>query len=109
MTDSPIPEPADPTDRKAAARALAWTTTVIVVATAFLFVFNAASMRSWASSRKPSEAAGKLVAATSAWETKTASAGLTEPRLRISHGWIWLRTRTWADVRHPDRPASPAS
>jgi len=53
VTDSPIPEPADPADRLAAARSLAWTSTVIAIATAFLFVLNAASMRSWASSWPP--------------------------------------------------------
>lgn len=106
MTDSPIPEPADPNDRVAAARALAWTSTAIVVATAFLFVFNAASMKSWSASLTPTEATAKLVSLTSAWEDETAKFGLTGPRAWMHEVWGQQRARTW-NVAKPDSGQQP--
>jgi hypothetical protein len=99
VIDSPIPEPADPNDRVAAARALAWTSTAIAVATAFLFVFNAASMKGWSASLTPTEATAKLVSATSTWEDETAKFGLTAPRAWMHETWGGLRTQTWGGAK----------
>jgi hypothetical protein len=104
VTDSPIPEPADPTDRVAAARALAWSSMVIAVATAFLFLFNAASMRSWASSWPPSRASAELFGVTSAWEGETAKFGLTAPHAWMHDVWKKQQARTWSAPDPGQRP-----
>jgi hypothetical protein len=101
VTDSPIPAPADPTDRLAARRALAWTSTAIAVATAFLVVFNAQSMRSWASSRKPTEVTAQIIAVTSAWEAETGKFGLSGPRDWMHQAWGQLRAQTWRAAPEP--------
>jgi hypothetical protein len=108
VTDSPIPEPADPNDRVAAARALAWTSTAIAVATAFLFVFNAASMKSWAASLTPTEATARLVGLTSAWEAETAKFGLTAPRAWMHGVWGQQRARTWNVAKPGDGQPPPS-
>jgi len=106
VTDSPIPEPADPNDRVAARRALVWTSTAIAVATAFLFVFNAASMKSWSASLTPTEATARLVGLTSAWEDEMAKFGLTAPRAWMHAVWGQQRVRTWG-VGPPDAGQRP--
>jgi hypothetical protein len=95
VTDSPIPEPPDPNDRVAARRALVWTSTAIAMATAFLFVFNAASMKSWSASLTPTETTAKLVSLTSAWDDEMTKFGLTGPRAWLHDVWGQQRARTW--------------
>jgi len=108
VTDSPIPEPADPADRLAAARSLAWTSTVIAIATAFLFVLNAASMRSWASSWPPTRASAELFSLTSNWEAETAKFGLTEPHAWMHDVWKEQQALTWpAFAPNPSQPPPP--
>ena len=107
MTDSPIPEPADPNDRVAAARALAWTTTAIAMATAFLFVFNAASMKNWSASLTPTEVTARLVAVTSVWEDETAKFGLTAPRAWMHQAWGGLRDKTFGGPKPADTEPPP--
>jgi hypothetical protein len=106
VTDSPIPEPADPNDRVAARRALVWTSTAIAMATAFLFVFNAASMKSWSASLTPTETTARLVSLTSAWEDEMAKFGLTAPRAWMHDLWGQQRARTF-NVAKPDDGQGP--
>jgi hypothetical protein len=106
VTDSPIPEPADPNDRVAARRALVWTSTAIAMATAFLFVFNAASMKSWSASLTPTETTARLVSLTSAWEDEMAKFGLTAPRAWTHDLWGQQRARTF-NVAKPDDGQGP--
>ncbi len=107
MTDSPIPEPADPNDRVAARRALVWTSTAIAMATAFLIVFNAASMKSWSASLTPTEATAKLVSLTSAWEAEMAKFGLTAPRAWMHDLWGQQRARTWGGAKPAEAEPPP--
>jgi hypothetical protein len=95
VSDSPIPAPDDPNDPIARARAVRWTSTVIATATLFLFVFNAAALKNWAASLKPSDitlAAANLAAG---WEAMTAKVGLTAPRAVIHQAWASGRAATF--------------
>jgi hypothetical protein len=107
MTDSPIPEPPDPNDRVAARRALVWTSTAIAMATAFLFVFNAQSMKSWSASLTPTETTAKLVGLTAAWDDEMAKFGVTAPRDWMHGAWGGLRAKTWGGAKPADAEPPP--
>jgi hypothetical protein len=95
VTDSPIPAPDDPDDPIARGRALRWTSTVIVSATLFLFVFNATALKNWAASLTPNDitvAAGNLAAG---WQAMTAQVGLTAPRAIVHDAWANGRALTF--------------
>jgi hypothetical protein len=107
VTDSPIPGPPDPNDRVAARGALVWTSTAIAVATAFLIVFNAASMKSWSASLTPTETTARLVSLTAAWDDEMAKFGLTAPRDWMHDLWGQQRARTWGGAKPADTEPPP--
>ena len=84
-TSSPVdlPEPAVPLPHDG----LKWTTTVIVVASAFLVVFNAHALRGWAYELSPTDTTAKVVGAAETWYDLTASIGLTKPVDALHHWW----------------------
>ena len=84
-TSSPVdlPEPAAPLPHDG----LKWTTTVMVVASAFLLVFNAGSLRGWSYELTPNDTNAKVVAASETWYGLTASIGLNRPVEALHHWW----------------------
>jgi len=76
-----------PTDEQSRTRPLAWTTTVIAVATLFLFLTNAVSLNGWAAELPPSALSARLIAATQAWEDVTGRIGLGAPRAAVHGAW----------------------
>ncbi|HYD11871.1 MAG TPA: hypothetical protein VEC11_03390 [Allosphingosinicella sp.] len=83
-TSSPVdlPEPAVPLPHDG----LKWTTTVMVVATLFLLVFNAHALRGWAYELVPDDTSAKIVVVSERWYDLTARAGLNRP-VEALHGW----------------------
>lgn len=83
-TSSPVdlPEPAVPLPHDG----LKWTTTVILVASAFLLVFNAHSLRGWAYELTPNDTNAKVVSASETWYGITAGIGLNRPYETL-HAW----------------------
>lgn len=84
-TSSPVdlPEPAVPLPHDG----LRWATIVILVASAFLFVFNARAVRGWAYERTPNDTTAKVVAASETWYDLTAKIGLDRPVNALHHWW----------------------
>ena len=96
-TSSPVdlPEPKVPLPHDG----LKWTTTVIAVASLFLFVFNAHAVRGWAYERTPNDTTAKLVAASESWYALTARIGLNKPVEALHHWW-----RGNMNLRFPGQP-----
>ncbi|MCW3836755.1 hypothetical protein ACFQ1E_12245 [Sphingomonas canadensis] len=82
-TTSPVdlPEPAVPLPHP-----LRWTTIVIAVATLFLALFNAQTIRSWAYQLPPSPLSASIAGAAETWFNITASVGLDRPYAAL-HAW----------------------
>ncbi len=99
-TSSPVdlPEPAVPLPHDG----LKWTTTVIVVACAFLLLFNAHALRGWAYERTPNDTSAKFVAASETWYDLTARIGLNKPVEVLHHWW-----RGNMNLRFPGQAPAP--
>lgn len=65
---------------------LRWTTTVVVVTTAFLALFNASALQGWAYELAPGPYTARVVAAADGWYGFTARLGLDRP-VALMHGW----------------------
>jgi len=100
-TSSPVdlPEPAVPLPHDG----LKWTSIVIAVATAFLLVFNAHSLRGWAYELVPDDTSARIVVVSETWYDLTAKVGLNRPVLALHHWW-----RGNMNLRFPGQePAAP--
>lgn len=100
-TSSPVdlPEPAVPLPHDG----LKWTSTILAVATAFLLVFNAHSLRGWAWDLVPDDVSARIVTVSETWYDLTARLGLNEP-VEGLHAW-W---RGNMNLRFPGQePAAP--
>jgi hypothetical protein len=96
-TSSPVdlPEPAVPLPHDG----LRWTTTIIAIASVFLLVFNAGSLRGWAYELTPTDTNAKIVSATETWYDLTAGLGLNRPVDALHHWW-----RGNMNLRFPGQP-----
>ena len=96
-TSSPVdlPEPAVPLPHDG----LKWTTTVMAVATLFLLVLNAGSLRGWAYELVPDETAARIVTVSETWYDLTARVGLNRPVDALHHWW-----RGNMNLRFPGQP-----
>jgi hypothetical protein len=72
-------------------RALAWTTAVIVVITALLALFSAASMKSWAETLPPTPVNAVIRQSAEDWFATTERLGLAAPRARLHTLWQGAR------------------
>ena len=99
-TTSPVdlPEPAVPLPHDG----LKWTTTVIVVATAFLLIFNAHALRGWAYELSPNDTTAKVVGASETWYDLTRKAWLNRPVEALHHWW-----RGNMNLRFPGQDLAP--
>ena len=99
-TSSPVdlPEPAMPLPHDG----LKWTTTVLAVATLFLLVFNAGSLRGWAYELVPDETAARIVTVSETWYDLTARLGLNRPVSALHHWW-----RGNMNLRFPGQAEAP--
>jgi hypothetical protein len=70
---------------------LGWTASVLVVMTALLALFNAASLRSWAETLPPTPANLAVYHAAEQWYDATAHLGLAAPRAAIRSLWTQAR------------------
>jgi len=84
-TSSPVdlPEPVVPLPHDG----LKWASTIIAVATLFLLVFNAPTLRGWAYELRPTETSAKVVTASETWYDATARLGLNRPVESLHKAW----------------------
>jgi hypothetical protein len=68
-------------------RSLAWTTGVIVVITALLALFSAASMKSWAETLPPTPVNAVIRQSAEDWFATTERLGLAAPRAWLHDQW----------------------
>jgi hypothetical protein len=66
---------------------LAWLSSVIAIATLFLFLFNANALHGWAAELPPNAINARIVVAASEWEAFTDAAGLGAPRAWLHARW----------------------
>lgn len=81
-----LPEPAEPLPHP-----LAWTATVILVASLVLALLNAGAIRGWAYELKPTAFNQRIVAAAEGWYDLTATIGLNHP-VEAMRGW-WQKAQ----------------
>lgn len=92
MTDEHHPSPVNlPGEPDFHGRPLAWTSIAIAVATLFLALFNATSIRSWAVDLPPTAINVRIAEAAEQWEGTTEAIGIAAPR-------AWLHAR-WKDLQ----------
>ena len=98
-TSSPVdlPEPEVPLPHDG----LKWTTTVILVASAFLLLFNAHALRAWAYELSPTDTTAKVVGASETWYDWTSRAYLNRPVEGLHHWW-----RGMMNLRFPGQDAA---
>ena len=98
-TSSPVdlPEPAVPLPHDG----LKWTTTVILVASAFLLIFNAHALRAWAYELSPTDTTARVVSATESWYDLTSKTYVNRPVEALHHWW-----RGMMNLRFPGQDAA---
>jgi hypothetical protein len=74
---------------------LGWSAAALAAATLFLFLFNAASIRSWTASLPPDPANLTLREAAKAWEGETTRLGLATPRMIVRRFWERQTAVSW--------------
>lgn len=102
---SPVLITPDPID---AAWPWRWTSTVIAVATALLFVLNAHAIGDWFDELMPSAATEPLRVPINGWTERTARAGLDAPRARLHELWQRVRAARFGDEQPGERGAAAA-
>ena len=89
-----LPEPAAPLPRP-----LAWTTTIITLATFVLALLNAHAIRGWAYQLPPNAATARVVTAAESWYDAADRLWLNRP-VETMHGW-WQAAREARFQRPP--------
>jgi hypothetical protein len=75
---------------------LGWTSGVIAIATAFLFLFNANALHGWAAELPPNALNARIVLAAGQWEALTDRIGLGAPR-----AWLHARWKAAEEAKFP--------
>jgi len=86
-------------------RSLAWTTGVILVITALLALFSAASMKSWAETLPPTPVNAVIRQSAEDWFATTERLGLAAPRARLHALWQSARAAKFGDAATADASA----
>jgi len=96
---SPVDLPGEPDFH---GRPLLWASIAIAVATLFLGLFNATSIRSWAVDLPPTAASLRIATAAEQWEETTEAIGVAAPR-----AWLHAQWKKLQALRFPGQePAS---
>lgn len=82
-------------DEAIAERARRWTTRTIAVAALFLLVFNAQSLKSWASTLPPTWGSETLRLVAGEWADRIAEAGLDQPHKQAHDLYEAQKERKW--------------
>ena len=95
--------PAPPLDDEGlAARDHPWTGRVVLVATLFLLIFNAASIQSWASTLTPGWGTETIRRLSDVWSAQLAQTGADQPREAVRDSWEAAR-----EARYPGTAPNP--
>ena len=87
-------------------RALAWTTGVILVITALLALFSAASLKSWAETLPPTPVNAVIRQSAEDWFATTERLGLAAPRARLHALWQSARAAKFGGAPSADAAAA---
>lgn len=88
--------PAEPPDEEGvAARDRRWTGRVIVVATVFLLIFNAASIQNWARQQAPDWVTTTVHRLADVWAEQIAQLGADQPREGVRDAYEDARDSRW--------------
>lgn len=94
-----LPDPAEPLPHDG----LKWASTIIVLATLILLVFNAHTLRGWAYELHPTETTAKIVSASETWYDATARLALNRPVESLHRAWRSVMNLRFAG----QEPAAP--
>jgi hypothetical protein len=83
-------------------RSLAWTTAVILVITALLALFSAASLKSWAETLPPTPVNAVIRQSAEDWFATTERLGLAAPRARLHALWRSARAMRFEGATSAD-------
>jgi hypothetical protein len=98
-TSSPVDLPAP--DVPLPHDGLKWATTIILIASAFLLIFNAHALRAWAYELNPTDTTAKVVSASETWYDLTSKAYVNRPVEGLHHWW-----RGMMNLRFPGQDAA---
>ena len=93
--------PGEPPDEEGvAARDRRWTSRIIVLATVFLLIFNAASIQNWSRQQAPGWVTTTVRRLADVWAEQIAQLGADQPRQAVRDGYEAARDADW-----PGEPA----
>ncbi|WGM30480.1 hypothetical protein [Brevundimonas sp. NIBR11] len=88
--------PGEPPDEEGvAARDRRWTSRIIVVATVFLLIFNAASIQNWSRQQAPGWVTTTVRRLADVWSEQMAQLGADQPRQTVRDGYEAARDADW--------------
>ena len=107
--------PGDPPDDEGlAARDRRWTSRVLVVATAFLLIFNIASVQNWARQQAPGWVTTTVKRLADVWSEQTAMLAADRPREAVRSAYEAARDARWSgppiagpELRRDQAPTVP--
>ncbi len=85
-------------DELRAGRTQRWLSRTILFATLTLFVFNAQSLRSWASTLAPDWGSETIRVMSAAWYDRLSEIGLDQPRKQIHEVYEAEKAKSWSDI-----------
>jgi hypothetical protein len=90
-------------------RPLLWASTAIAVATAFLLLFNASALRSWAYEREPGPVSERIVGYAEGWFAAIERFYLDRPVAAMSGWWEAMKAVEFGGdgTVEPETPAEP--
>ncbi|WP_428149939.1 hypothetical protein [Brevundimonas sp.] len=89
--------PGEPPDEEGvAARDRRWTSRIIVLATVFLLIFNAASIQNWSRQQAPGWVTTTVRRLADVWAEQLAQLGADQPRQAVREGYEASRDADWA-------------
>ena len=101
-----FPPDEPPGEPELAARDQRWTTRVILVATLFLLIFNAASIQNWARQQAPGWTTSTVRQLGDVWAAQLEQLGADQPRQGVREAYEAFRDQRFVGVGGDDSPRS---
>ncbi|CAN5412181.1 hypothetical protein BH09PSE1_BH09PSE1_15160 [soil metagenome] len=101
-----FPPASAPDEEGIAARDRRWTSRAILITTALMLVFNAASIQNWSRQQPPGWVTSTVQQLGDVWAAQLTQLGADRPRQAIRDAWTRFQSLGFDGGRHPDDTAA---